>query len=109
MIDADTVRYGILLVTAASRAEAEVIARTLVTAKLAACVSLYPVFSISCWQGDLCQVEEWQLLIKTDLSQFKRIEATVQELHSYEVPEIVALPFVEGSGAYLAWIGENVE
>ncbi len=108
MMDADTVRYGIVLVTAASRAEAESIARGLVTAKLAACVSLYPVSSIYRWQGDLCQDEEWQLLIKTALDQFKRVEAKVQELHSYEVPEIVALPFVDGSPSYLAWMGENV-
>ena len=60
-------------------------------------------------QGNLCQDEEWQLLIKTDLRQFNRVEAKVQELHSYEVPKIVALPFVEGSSAYLAWMGENVE
>ena len=52
--------------------------------------------------------EEWQLLIKTDLAQFESLEAKIRELHSYEVPEIIALPLVTGSAPYLAWISEQV-
>jgi len=109
MMDADTIRYGIVLVTVASRDEAEKVAKVLVSEKLAACVSLLPVHSVYTWQSQLCQDEEWQLLIKTDLKQFQILETKIQEVHSYEVPEIVALPFVAASMPYLQWMGENID
>lgn len=100
-------QYGVVLVTAASKAEAEAIARSLVEAKLAACVNLFPIHSIYTWQGTLHQEEEWQLLIKTDLSLFSTLERRVRELHSYEVPEVVALPILAGSHPYLRWMAEQ--
>ncbi|OKH23247.1 divalent-cation tolerance protein CutA [Hydrococcus rivularis NIES-593] len=100
--------YGIVLVTASSQAEGEAIASALVELKLAACVTLLPVRSIYTWQGQVNSEEEWQLLIKTNLSQFSVLEAKIKELHSYQVPEIIALPIVAGSQSYLNWIGENV-
>ncbi|MCW6038346.1 divalent-cation tolerance protein CutA [Spirulina subsalsa FACHB-351] len=99
--------YGIILVTASSETEAKTIARYLVESKLAACVSLTPIHSIYTWQGSIESAQEWQLVIKTNLAHYAAIEAKVQELHSYEVPEIIALPIVEGSAAYLGWIAEN--
>ena len=102
-------RYGVVLVTASSRAEAEAIATSLVQSQLAACVSLLPIHSIYTWQGELHQEQEWQLLIKTDLAQFQTLEAKIRELHSYEVPEIIALPIVSGSQPYLQWISEQVK
>lgn len=101
--------YGVVLVTAASRAEAEVIATSLVQSQLAACVSLLPIHSIYTWQGKLHQEQEWQLLIKTDLTQFQALATKIRELHSYEVPEIIALPLVAGSQPYLQWISEQVK
>lgn len=101
--------YGVVLVTAASRQEAEAIASALVKSQLAACVSLVPIDSIYIWQGELHQEQEWQLVIKTDLAQFHTLETKIRELHSYEVPEIIALPIVTGSQAYLQWISEQVE
>ncbi len=101
-------QYGIVLVTASSRTEAEAIAAALLEAKLAACVTLFPVHSIYTWQGNIQRDEEQQLVIKTDLSQFEAIAAKVKALHSYEVPEIIALPIVQGSQAYLDWLGANV-
>ncbi|NJL22684.1 MAG: divalent-cation tolerance protein CutA [Leptolyngbyaceae cyanobacterium SM1_3_5] len=95
---------GIVLVTAASEREAESIAQSLIAAKLAACVSIWPVRSIYWWQGKLENSQEWQLLIKTDLAQFAQLEAQVRSLHSYEVPEIIALPIAAGSAAYLDWL-----
>ncbi|AFY75963.1 MAG: divalent-cation tolerance protein CutA [Hydrococcus sp. C42_A2020_068] len=100
--------YGIVLVTASSQAEGEAIASALVELKLAACVTLLPVRSIYTWQGQVNSEEEWQLLIKTNLSRFSVLEAKIKELHSYQVPEIIALPIVAGSQSYLNWIGENV-
>lgn len=101
--------YGVVLVTAASQKEAEAIAIALVQSQLAACVSLVPIHSIYTWQGELHQEQEWQLLIKTDLAQFPTLETKIRELHSYEVPEIVALPLVAGSQPYLQWISDQVK
>jgi periplasmic divalent cation tolerance protein len=100
--------YGIVLVTAASEAEAETIAEGLVAARLAACVSLMPIRSIYTWKGAVQRDQEWQLVIKTDLSRFDQLEAKIRELHSYEVPEIIALLLERGSVPYLNWIAEQV-
>ena len=101
--------YGVVMVTAGSRDEAEAIAQNLVASKLAACVSLMPIRSIYTWQGQVHNEEEWQLFIKTDLAFFDTLEAKIRELHSYEVPEIIALPLVAGSAPYLAWISAQVK
>lgn len=100
--------YGVVLVTAASKPEAEIIARSLIEAKLAACVTLFPIQSIYTWQDEIQQSEEWQLMIKSHLDRFAEIEAKIRELHSYEVPEIIALPIVAGSHSYLQWISQQV-
>ncbi len=101
-------QYGIVMVTVSSPAEGEAIAAALLEAKLAACVTLFPVYSIYTWQGNIQRDQEQQLLIKTDLSQFEAIAAKVTALHSYEVPEIIALPIVNGSQPYLNWLAANV-
>jgi periplasmic divalent cation tolerance protein len=100
--------YCVVLVTAASEAEATTIAQALVQQKLAACVSLTPITSIYTWQNQLHQEPEWQLLIKTQLEYYPALEQIVQQLHSYEVPEIIALPIVAGSPSYLQWIAAQV-
>lgn len=100
--------YGVILVTASSQTEAELIAHVLVEAKLAACVSLTPIRSVYIWKGEVCQDEEWQLIIKTRLEHFSALEAKVRTLHSYELPEIIALPIVAGSQPYLQWISAQV-
>ena len=105
----ETVNYGVVLVTAGSQEEAEAIATSLIKLQLAACVNLVPIQSIYTWQGELHKEQEWQLLIKTDLSKFPALEAKIRELHSYEVPEIVALPILVGSQPYLNWISESVQ
>ena len=103
-----TTNYGIVLVTASSQAEAEGIAKVLVESKLAACVSLTPIRSIYTWKDEVCSDEEWQLTIKTDLTQFETLEAKIRQLHSYEVPEIIAIPIVMGSLDYLQWMGQTI-
>lgn len=100
--------YGVILTTAANAQEAKAIANALVEAKLAACVSLFPIHSIYTWQGEKQAEEEWQLLIKTDLAKYPSVEAKIKELHSYQVPEIIALPIVAGSQPYLQWISDQV-
>ena len=101
--------YGIVLVTVASQAEGEAIANQLVEAKLAACVNLFPVSSIYSWQGKVNCDREYQLTIKTDLNLFARLSQKIKTLHSYEVPEIVALPIVAGSDDYLRWLNSNLK
>jgi periplasmic divalent cation tolerance protein len=108
MESAATHRYGVVLVTATSQAEAEAIAEALITEKLAACVSFTPIHSVYTWQGQIHKDQEWQLLIKTDLAQFAALAAKVQEVHSYEVPEIIALPIVAGAPPYLQWLAAQV-
>ncbi|MBD2741011.1 divalent-cation tolerance protein CutA [Coleofasciculus sp. FACHB-1120] len=107
--DSGATRYGVVLVTASSRQEAEAIAQNLVESQLAACVNFMPVHSVYSWQGKVNSEEEWQLTIKTDLAQFSALEAKIRELHSYEVPEIIALPILAGFPPYLQWIADNVK
>lgn len=101
--------YVVVLVTASSRLEAEKIAQALVEEKLAACVSLMPIHSIYTWKSEVCQEDEWQLMIKTNLRQFEQLETQIKQLHSYEVPEIIALPIIKGSADYLNWISEQTQ
>lgn len=107
-MDNDLSSYGVVLVTTESQREAEAIATSLINSHLAACVSLVPIYSIYTWQGELHQEQEWQLLIKTDLKKFQSLEAKIRELHSYEVPEVIAIPIVAGSKPYLHWLSEQV-
>lgn len=100
--------YGIVLVTASSQMEATSIAETLIQAKLAACVSIMPIRSLYTWNGKIHNEEEWQLVIKTDLNRFTQLEAKIRSVHSYEVPEMIAVPIVQGSQPYLQWITEQI-
>lgn len=99
--------YGIVLVTTPSPTDAESIASILVEEKLAACVSIMPIRSVYTWQGEVHRNEEWQLIIKTNLNQFAELETRIKLIHPYEVPEIIALPIVNGHLPYLKWIAES--
>lgn len=95
--------------SAGSREEAEAIAKVLVESQLAACVSFTPIHSIYTWQGEIHSESEWQLIIKTDLAKFDLLATKVREIHSYEVPEIIAIPILAGNPPYLQWISEQVQ
>ena len=99
--------FGLVLVTTTSETEAENLAIALLNDRLAACVSIYPMRSIYRWQGQIENESEWQLVIKTDLKQFEQLSEKIQELHSYAVPEIIALPVVAGSQTYLDWLASH--
>ncbi|MEO1403059.1 MAG: divalent-cation tolerance protein CutA [Cyanobacteria bacterium J06635_1] len=101
-------QLGLVLVTTSSEAEAKLIASALVEIKLAACVTMFPVQSVYRWQGEIHHDSEFQLVIKTDLTHFSTLEARVRELHSYEVPEIVAIAITTGSAPYLSWLQAQV-
>ncbi|HWB95091.1 MAG TPA: divalent-cation tolerance protein CutA [Bryobacteraceae bacterium] len=93
-----------------SAEEAGRIARRLVEAKLAACVSIVPgAVSVYRWQGRLEEAREVILMIKSSQELLGRLEAELKTAHSYEVPEILALPVLEGSRSYLDWMEASLE
>lgn len=99
-----------VLTTAGSSEEAERIAAALVERRLAACVqTVGPVRSRYRWRGAIEDAEEWQCLAKTEAGRYEEVETAIRELHSYEEPEIVALPIVAGSAGYLAWISAELK
>lgn len=102
-------QYAVVFVTVPTQADAKAIAQTLIQEKLAACVNLFPIHSIYTWQHEVYQEDEWQLLIKSELAQFQALDDRIRELHSYEIPEIIALPILAGSHPYLAWISTQVK
>lgn len=97
------------LIMAGSQEEAEHLAHALVTEMLAACVNIVPgVTSVYRWQDKIQQDQEWLLIVKTEREALDNLVHRVQALHSYEVPEIIALPVVGGSETYLRWISREV-
>jgi periplasmic divalent cation tolerance protein len=104
-------KYLVVLVTCGSQREAQRIAREIVTRRLAACANLLeiPVQSVYQWKGKVEKAREFLLLIKTSASRLAGLEAEVKRLHSYDVPEFIALPIVGGSAAYLRWLKECVD
>jgi|ERR1700733_13130381 periplasmic divalent cation tolerance protein len=99
----------LVLTTCGSIEEARRIAHELVERQLAACVNIVPqIESVYRWQGKVETASEWMLIIKTTEAAFGRLRDALIELHSYELPECIAIEIKEGSSAYLQWIGESV-
>lgn len=99
----------VVLTTTSSRDEADRIAVALVERRLAACVQIAgPISSVYHWQGQVANSQEWLCLIKTDEPHYPAVEAAIQELHSYEVPEVIALPIIAGSAGYLHWLAASM-
>ena len=99
----------VVLITTATE-EAHRIAELLVKQRKAACVNIVPeVNSLFCWQGKLDSARECLLIVKTKASMFPKVVETVKEVHSYEVPEIIALPIIDGNEDYLKWLETTVE
>lgn len=100
----------VVLMTAASVAEAARLAEMLVGAQLAACVQiLSPMSSVFRWKGTIQWLNEVLLIAKTERSKFEEIEREVRALHSYETPEIIALPITAGSAPYLKWLSASLD
>jgi periplasmic divalent cation tolerance protein len=95
----------VVLMTASDRDEAERIATALVEERLAACVNtLGPVRSTYRWKGAVERADEILLIAKTRRALVARLSARVRGLHSYDVPEVIALPITAGSAPYLTWL-----
>ena len=99
----------VVLMTAANGEEAARLADLLIGAHLAACVQILPEMeSVYRWEGKIERQAEILLLAKTTRSKFEELETQVRALHSYETPEIIALPIVAGSRPYLEWLQSSV-
>ncbi|HVF23316.1 MAG TPA: divalent-cation tolerance protein CutA [Pyrinomonadaceae bacterium] len=100
----------VVFLTAASGEEATRLADLLIGAHLAACVQILPEMeSVYRWQGQIERQSEILLIVKTTAGKFAELETEVRALHSYETPEIVAVPIVAGSQPYLDWVSESVK
>src|SRR3989338_9669952 len=95
----------VVFVTTSSKKEAQKIANALVKQKLAACVQILPQMeSIYIWEKKICRDKEFLVIIKSQKKLFLKLEKTILKLHSYKVPQIVALPIIKGHGPYLQWL-----
>ena len=101
----------VVLVTCGTLAEAKRIARAAIEARLAACVNVVrnPVDSIYRWKGEVEVSREYLLVIKSTVRRLPELERMVRSMHSYDVPEFLALPVVSGSRQYLAWLVDSVK
>ncbi len=94
----------VVLTTCDSKKRADKLARHLVKRRVAACVNVLPkARSIYRWKEKIEEASEWMLIIKSRRDLFADLRAEIEKLHTYEVPELIALPIVDGSEPYLAW------
>ena len=99
----------IVFVTAKDKVEANAIAQDLLQDKLIACANIVDgIQSLFWWQGKIDENRETMLVLKTRRDLFDRVSSKVKELHSYDTPEIIALPIIQGSDDYLNWINSSV-
>jgi periplasmic divalent cation tolerance protein len=95
----------VVITTVGTEEQANLLAEELVTLRRACCVNIIPVHrSVYRWKGKVCDDSEYLLLIKTIEEEYDAVEATIQELHSYELPEILAFDIARGEAAFLSWI-----
>lgn len=102
--------YLIVFMTASNREEAMKIVRTLLEERLIACGNIVDsVSSLFWWKGEIEEEKEVLVIMKSNEKLFKKLPKRVKELHSYDVPEILVLPIVDGSSSYLEWLKRFLE
>ena len=100
----------VVVTTVGNEEQANEIARELVCRRHAACVNIVPgLKSFYRWQGKVCRDSEFLLMIKTQESEYAAVEAKIRELHSYELPEILAFKVTRGEANFLAWIEQSLD
>lgn len=103
-------KYIVIFVTCASKKEALLIIKRLLDERLIACANIIEgVKSLFWWKGKVVKATESLVILKTARKNFDKIKKSIKELHSYEVPEIIALPIVAGEGDYLEWIDKSTK
>ncbi|RLG51127.1 MAG: divalent-cation tolerance protein CutA [Thermoproteota archaeon] len=99
-----------VFISAGSREEAEKVARVLVERRLAACAQVVgPVRSFYWWKGRMEEADEWLCLAKSSREKLSELVRAVKEVHSYEVPEVIAAPVVGGLSSYIRWVEEELK
>lgn len=99
----------IVSMTTATREEAEKITRNLLAQKWIACANIVgPVSSLFWWKNKINQDNEFLVLMKTRSSLFEKLAAAIKQMHSYEVPEIIAVPITKGEQSYMDWLGSSL-
>lgn len=102
--------YIEIFVTTETKKEAQTIGTALVKERLVGCVHITGPISSTCWwEGEVVTVEEYLCLLKTDRNLYPAVETALQALHSYDTPEIVALPIVAGSEKYFTWLAGELQ
>jgi periplasmic divalent cation tolerance protein len=97
--------YIVVLVTASDMEEAEKIVKTVLDERLIACANIIgPVYSFFWWQGRIDTAQEHLILMKTKRDLFNKLSERVKALHSYQIPEIIAVPIIEGFEPYMEWL-----
>ena len=103
------IKYIAIFITASSVEEAKKISDLLIQERVVACVNTTPVSSIFRWKQKIETAQEILLIAKTRQELFPKVEQLVKQTHSYEVPEIIAMPIIAGSKEYLGWIDESTK
>jgi periplasmic divalent cation tolerance protein len=99
-----------VVTTVASQEEATKIAQALLDQRLAACVQMVgPITSMYRWKGQIETATEWQCWIKTRRAKYEAVAQVIRQNHTYEVPEILAIPILEGAEPYLQWLASETE
>ncbi|MFD2176082.1 divalent-cation tolerance protein CutA [Veronia pacifica] len=106
-LPSDSEKFAVVFTTYSDDAMGKLLIHTLLEEKWAACIQVYPVQSFYNWQGEIQSDDEKLVLIKTRRALFDGLCARILSLHSYEVPEIVMLPVMDGAADYLEWIKTN--
>ncbi|MBN1850432.1 MAG: divalent-cation tolerance protein CutA [Deltaproteobacteria bacterium] len=102
--------YIQVLTTLETKEDARAVANEVVAKKLAACAQVIgPITSTYWWEGIVEEAEEWLLIMKTRKGLYDDLERVIKEMHFYEVPEILAVPVVEGNPDYLRWLDREVK
>ncbi|KPL08061.1 hypothetical protein AMJ85_08975 [candidate division BRC1 bacterium SM23_51] len=102
--------YIQVFTTTETKNDAHRIARTIVEKRLAACGQIIgPITSIYWWKGKIETAEEWICVLKSSMQLYEELETAVREIHSYDVPEILAVPITAGSQSYLDWLSKELK
>lgn len=102
--------YCIVNCTTSNKKNAVEIAKSLIEQKLAACVNIIPnVISVYTWENNICEGQEFLLVIKTQRRLFRKVQAAILAKHEYELPEIIATPIDKGYDKYLKWIKDETK
>ncbi|MBI4399969.1 divalent-cation tolerance protein CutA [Candidatus Micrarchaeota archaeon] len=91
-------------ITFPTNEEAKKLGRILIKEKLAKCINIHKIFSIYPWKGRLCEEDEFVMLAKTSERKYKKLEKRIKELHSYELPPIVAIKVEKGHRKFISWV-----